>query len=98
MPARVRLRSSSPSSTLNSISQQMVQPSLSLSLVESASDGFEKVQLSQSDRSLSLHFTRSARPNRACLPLQREQTSCQRLGDRVHQHPQLPARPPRPAA
>ncbi|KNE95122.1 hypothetical protein PSTG_11599 [Puccinia striiformis f. sp. tritici PST-78] len=58
----------SPSSTLNSISQQMVQPSLSLSLVESASDGFEKVQLSQSDRSLSLHFTRSARPNRACLP------------------------------
>ncbi|KAA1100168.1 sphinganine kinase lcb4 [Puccinia graminis f. sp. tritici] len=57
----------SPSSTANSLSQQLTQQTLLLSSLVGASGGYQRVSLLQSDRSLSLLFSHP-KGRTSCLP------------------------------
>lgn len=60
----------SPSSTANSLSQQLTQHTLLLSITK-PSDGFVSAHLFQSNRSLIITLTRSAK-TKSCLPSPRK--------------------------
>lgn len=61
----------SPTSTANSLSQQLAQRTLLLSTLQSA-NGFDNAQLVQSDRSLTITYSRATGAFKRCLPRNRK--------------------------
>ncbi|PLW17573.1 hypothetical protein PCANC_03509 [Puccinia coronata f. sp. avenae] len=61
----------SPTSTANSLSQQLAQRTLLLSTPQSA-NGFDNAQLVQSDRSLTITYSRATGAFKRCLPRNRK--------------------------